>query len=228
MANTLSFTVSSITADRTTGTLVDGTTYSSPARATTGLFVSGSKMNSDDSIASALTVTGDQTDPETDASFEFNIPADGWFRFLIVSIPDFNSSSTYALYDAVFDSASGNVYRSKQNGNTEDDLTNTTWWELISSPSSLASNEDEANESTNIDSLIYEPYLGPNGEYAFANQIALASERYLTSLIIPEEDLEKYSLLAVLVDGAQVHGDRSEMSQAERISRRLESIIETL
>lgn len=228
MANTLLFTVDSITSDRTQGVLLDETVYTSPARSSVGLFCKGQKMTFVPAVESTLTVTGDQTDPETDTRFTFNIPKDGWFRFLIVSIPDFDSSATYSIYDAVFNVSDNKVYRSKQNANTENDLTNTTWWEEITDPATLASNEGEDNESANIDSLIYEPYLAPNAEYGFANQISEASEEYLTSLNIPDDDLETYSLLAVLVDGAQVHGDRSEMNQAERISRRLQSIIATL
>lgn len=228
MANTLLFTVDSINADRQSGILLDGTTYSSPARSATGLFVKGQKMNASSSVSSTLTVTGDALDPETDSQFTFNIPSDGWYRFLIVSIPDFNSSLTYSLYQAVFNSSDNKVYRSKQNGNTTDTLTDTAWWEEITDPATLASNEGEANESTNIDSLIYEPGIFPNDEYGFANVISEASEEYLTSLNIPDDDLEQYSLLACLLDGAFVKAERSEMAQAERIGQRLQSIISTL
>jgi hypothetical protein len=228
MANTLSFTVDSITSDRTEGVLLDGTTYSSPVRTGVGVFVSGRKMLYNSSVESTLTIVGDDNDPETDSQWTFNIPKDGWFRFLIVSVPDFNAASTYAIYDAVFDPATNKVYRSKQNTNTTDTLTDTAWWEEITDPGSLASNEGEANESANIDSLTYEPGIFPNSEYGFANQIADASEKYLTSFSIPDEDLETYSTLAVLVDGEYVHSDRSQMSQAERIARRLESLFESL
>lgn len=223
MANTLSATIDSITADRTTGVLLDGTTYSSPARADVGVFVTGQKMKQNSTVESTLTLTGDTSDPETDTQWTFNIPKDGWFRFLIVGIPEFDSSATYSLYDAVH--SSGTVYRSKQNSNTEDNLADTSFWEEISDPGSLALNEGESNESTNIDSLIYEPGIFPNSEYGFAQEIAEASEEYLTTLAIPDEDLATYELLAVLLDGAYVAADRSAMSRAERISRRLESIL---
>jgi hypothetical protein len=226
MANTIIFTVDSITADRTQGVLLDGTTYTSPIRSGVGVFVKGQKMKADATVESTLTLTGNTVDPETDAQWTFNIPKDGWFRFLIVSIPDFNSASTYAIYDAVFNPTDNKVYRSKQNGNTEDSLVNTTWWEEIVDPATLASNEGEANESVNIDSAIYEPGLFPNSEYGFANKIAEVSEQYLTSLTIPAEILEQYSLFAVLLDGAYVKADRSEMNMAERIARRLESLLE--
>lgn len=228
MANTLSFTVDSIASDRLTGVLLDGTTYSSPARSATALYVKAQKIKSDATVDSTPTVTSDTSNPETSASFTFTIPKDGWFRFLIASIPDYDAGTTYELYDAVFSPGTAKVYRSKQNSNTGQTLTDTAWFEEITDPATLASNEGEANESANIDSLIYEPMLTPNSQYAFANQISEASEEYLTSLNIPDDDLETYSLLACLLDGATVYGDRSQMSQGERILRRLESIIETL
>lgn len=228
MANTLSFTVDSITANRAEGVLLDGTTYSSPVRSGVAVYVKGQKMKQDSTVESTLTVTGDDADPETDDQFTFSIPKDGWFRFLIVSIPDFNSASTYSIYDAVYDGSTDKVYRSKQNTNTTDTLSDTAWWEEITDPATLASNEGEDNESTNIDSLIYEPGVLPNSEYGYANQIATASEEYLSSLNIPDADLNQYVLLSVLLNGAYVHADRSQMSQAERVTRRLESILETL
>jgi hypothetical protein len=228
MANTLSLTVDSITADRTQGVLLDGTTYSSPVRTGVGVFVKGQRMLSAVSVESTLTLVGNNTDPETDTQWTFNIPKDGWFRFLMVSVPDFNAATTYAIYEAVFQPSTDKVYRSKQNGNTTDTLTDTTWWEEMTDPATLASNEGEANESTNIDSLIYEPGIMPNSEYGFANEIADAAEKYLTANHIPDNDLDQYTLLGVLVDGAYVKFDRSEMNMGERITRRLESILETL
>lgn len=228
MANSLLFTVDSIRSDRAQGVLLDGTTYSSPVRSGVGVFVTGQKMDFDSSVESTLTVTANNSDPETDSQWTFDIPKDGWFRFNISAIPDFNASSTYAIYDAVYDASSGKVYRSKQNANTTDTLTDTAWWEEITDPGSLALNEGEDNESENIDSLVYEPGVFPNNEYGYANQIAKASEEYLTSLNIPDADLERYALLSVLVNGAQVHADRSQMSQAERTCRRLQSIFESL
>ncbi len=229
MANTLSFVVSSITTDRLTGVLTNSTTYADPVRAATGLFAKGYKMNADATVASTLTLTGDESDPETDSEFSFNIPADGWFRFNIVSIPDFDNTDTYDLYDAVFNPSDNKVYRSLIADNTNDDLTVTTDWEEIDEDdiADLAENEGEANESANIDSLIYEPGLFPNAEYNFANQISEGSEEYLNSVNLPDDDLTAYRLMAILLDGMYVNADRSEMSQAERKARRFESIIES-
>lgn len=228
MANTLSFTVDSIVSDRTQGVLLDGTTYSSPLRSGVAVFVKGQKMNFSSVVESTLTTTGNNSNPETNTQYTFTIPKDGWFRFLIVSITDFDTAATYAIYQAVFQPSTGKVYRSKQNTNTTDTLTDTTWWEEITDPATLASNKGDVTESTNIDSLIYEPGVFPNSEYGFANQISLASDKILTNLSLPDQDLAQYSLLALLVDGEYVNADRSEMSLAERKARRLQSILETL
>jgi hypothetical protein len=228
MANTLSFTVDSIASDRLTGILLDGTTYGSPARSATALYAKGQKMNADSTVDSTLTLTGDAANPETDTQFTFTIPKDGWFRFLIASIPDYDVGVTYSIYDAVFTSGTATVYRSKAGSNTGQTLTDTAWWEEITDPTTLASNEGEATESANIDSTIYEPLITANSEYAFANRISLASEEYLASQNIPDDDLDTYGLLAIFVDGGIIRGDRSEMSQGERIIRRMDSVIEAL
>lgn len=225
MANTLQFFVDTITSDRLSGTLVDDTTYSDPLRADTGLFVVGYKMNSDSTVASTLTVTGNAGDPETDDEFTFNLPADGWFRFGIVSVPDFDNTDTYSIYDAVFEPSTNKVYRSKQNGNTIDTLTNTVWWEEITSPGTLAFNAEEANESTNIDYLIYEVNLSPNSEYGYASEISEMSEE-CCKVECSLENLLPLIRYATIIDGMTVHSDRSEMSAAERLARRMEALLE--
>lgn len=226
--STLSYVIGSISSDRTTAVLKDETVRTTPLRSAIGIFVKAQKINGDNSLKQNLTVVSDTNDPETDSQWTVTLDVDGWYRFLIAEIPDFNPSSTYAIYESVFDPSTNKVYRSKQNGNTTDTLTDNTWWEEITDPATLASNEGETNESTNIQSLKYEVILLPNGEYGFSNVISEVSELYLTSAVIPSQLLATYNLLALLVDGASVANDRSLFNQGERIARRLESIIESL
>lgn len=224
MANTLSLTVDSISADRTTGVLLDGTTYSSPARNTLSVYVGAYKMNQDSSINSTITVASDTDDPETAAEWTFSIPADGWFRFPMIAVPDFNAASTYAIYDAV--QSAGVVYRSLQNNNTEDNLSDTDWWEVITTPYELALNDGEVDDSLNCDKLIYDVILYPNSQYEFANEISEVSEE-CCSVDCSLENLFRYVRLAAILDGMKVRSDRSEMSQGERLARRMEAIIES-
>lgn len=218
---TPALTFSAITSDRLTGTITDGSVYTSPARTAIGVFLSGDKMTHESIVDEVLTITGNDNDPETDNSWTFNIPKDGWVRFLFVAVPDYDAGATYALYDATFDPTTNGAYRSKQAGNIGNALTDTSYWEAITLPASLALNEGEANESANIESAVYQIIPLPTSEYAFANAIALASteggdaER--------EQSVQLYELMAVLVDGAYIRSDRSEFSQGEKIARRIQS-----
>ena len=227
MANTLTFVIDSITADRSTAVLKDNTTYGTPARTSTALYSKGQKMNADSTVATTLTVVGNNATPTSASLTEFNVTltVDGWYRFLIVSIPVF-AAATYALYDAVYNA--GVVYRSKVASNvasTAADLLVTANWEVISDPATLASNAGEANESNNIDSLIYEVILSPNSEYGYANEISEVSEE-CCSVDCSIDNLTKLIRLATIIDGMYVRSDRSEMAAGERLARRAESILE--
>jgi hypothetical protein len=225
MALDISLEITSITADRESGILTDNTVYGTggnPARADVGVFVVGQKMKFDSTIDSTLTVTGNHSDPETDSTWTFNIPKDGWFRFLFVAPEDYAGGTTYALYDAVFDPTTNNVYRSLQSGNVGNSLGNTSFWELIADPAQLALNSGEANESTNLASQVYQVGLFPNSEYAYASQIAIASQEGGDAE--REQNVTLYELLAVFVDGGYIRDDRSEFSQLEKLARRIESV----
>ena len=232
MALPILLEITSITSDRTEGLLTDNTVFGSPevARADGAVFVTGQKMNADATIDSTLILEGDDSDPQTDSSWVFNIPLDGWFRFLYAWIPDYDAAS-YDIYDAVQDPASGTVYRSKVNanvltgGNELTELAVTANWEVITDPGSLALNTDEANESTNIETQVYSVILIPNAEYNYASTISEAAEQ-CCHIDCTLNDLFAYIQQMVLVEGAQVRSDRSQFAQGERIARRLEAIYE--
>jgi hypothetical protein len=67
-----------------------------------------------------------------------------------------------------------------------------------------------------------------NSEQAYASKIAEASEQYLTSAFIPDDVLNTYTLMNVLLNAGYVYSDRSQYSQGERVIDRLSSIIESL
>lgn len=227
MANTLQFVIDSITADRSTAVLKDNTTYSAPARNTVALYANGYKMSVDTSIDSTLNLIPNNASPISASLTEFQVPltVDGWYRFPIVTIPQW-TAGTYANYAAVYNA--GVVYRSKQAGNVTTvagDLLVTANWEVITDPATLALNEGETNESTNIDSLIYEVILSPNTEYGYANEISEISEE-CCSVDCSLDNLQKLIRLATIVDGMYVRNDRSEMAAGERLARRAQYILE--
>lgn len=214
----------SITSDRLTGTIKDNTVYggSNPVRSVLLLNMTGYKMKYDATVDQSLTVTGNTGNPLTDSQWTFNVPKDGWFRFLFVVVQAYSSGTTYAQYDAVYNSSTKVTYRSLQNGNIGQSLSNTSYWEVISDPSSLANNKGETNESLNINSDIYEIIISANAEYSFANQISITSDEGGDAA--REQNVTLYELLGVLVDGEYIRSDRNQFSQGERLARRIQTI----
>jgi hypothetical protein len=208
-----------IATDRLTWVLTDDSTFTSPLRTACGVFVQAYKLDYENN-ATELDAVGDDEDPETDSAWTIDYTADGAYKVYYVSIPDFNSSSSYDIYEAVFQPSSNKVFRSKQNSNTEDDLENTTWWEEITEPATLAANKDTASESTNIDSLIYLRVFSANGQYEYANQLSSENPR--------EQDdndaaFREYNIFAKMLDEVAVADSRSEVLSGELICRRMQS-----
>jgi len=209
-----------ISSDRLTGTLNDDTTYggSNPSRAALRVFADGYKMTADNT-ATTLTLTSNTSDPQTVTSWDFDISEDGWFKFYYVAIPAYAGGTTYAIYDAVYDN-DNTVYRSKQNGNVGNALSNTTYWEVITDPAALAANLTETNESLNITSLIYQRVLTPNSEYAYSNMIG---ENCSCSDCDENETIYDYQIFSFWLNGALVADERTEVVKGETICRRIAS-----
>lgn len=212
-----------IASTRTTATITDNTVYGvggNPARSAVGVFLTGYKTDIN-SNETALVVAGNNTDPETDTSWVITLSdEDGSYKFLFVIIPDYAGGTTYSQYQASFDPATNNVYRSLQNGNVGQSLSNTTYWELISDPSSLANNKDTSTESTNITSLVYLRVLSPNGQYEFANQL---SEQCMCTDCDESEALNDYNIFAMWLDEIDIADSRSEVLKGELACRRIQS-----
>ena len=227
MALDILLSIDSISSDRQTATLLDSTVYggANPARTAVGAYVIVQKKNADSSVESTITATGDDADPQSDSSWEFNIPNDGWFRVLFVVPEDYDAGDTYALYDAVQDPATSIIYRSKQAGNIGNSLANTTYWEVVTAL--IALNEGEANESVNLNSTVFDFILSPNAEYNYGNTIADASEE-CCSVECSLEDLFLYIRMGAIIDGSYVASDRGNYPSGEKKMRRFESIVESL
>jgi hypothetical protein len=213
----------SISSDRTTATITDNTVYGTggnPARSAVACFLTAYKVDGDGN-ETELAVTSDDNDPETDSVWTITLSEDGYYKFPFVIIPDFNSSSTYNIYDAVFNSSDDKVFRSKTNSNTEDTLTNTTYFEEITDPSDLANNKDTSTESENITSQVYIRVLSPNSQYEFSNQLSNLGN-YMDA-DDTEFSLGDYNLFAQWLDAVAVADSRSEVLDGELICRRIQS-----
>ncbi|HEY0749688.1 MAG TPA: hypothetical protein VGD26_00955 [Chitinophagaceae bacterium] len=223
MANTVSLTTTVNTDD--TATITDATTFSSPLRTAVGVFFQIYKVNYL-SVKTEITATPNDADPELVASWTFPIADDGWYLGYYVSIPDYAGGTTYAQYDAVFDPATNNVYRSKQAGNVGQSLSNATWWEPITSPAQLAANQDTATESANIDSLLYNDIiLNQVTEYRGDKAIESAQEG-ASATEEPTEASWHFAIADFHMEAALTAEIRQQYAAAERYIRRMDELVQ--
>lgn len=223
MANTVSLTTTVNTDD--TATITDETTFTSPLRAEVGVFLQIYKVDHL-SVKTELVATPNLADPETVTAWDFDIEEDGWYLAYYVSIPDFDTADTYAQYDAVFDPTTNKVYRSKQAANAEDSLLNTTWWEEITSPATLAANQDTASESNNIDSLIYNDII-LNKLTAYRGDKAIeAAQEGASATEEPTESSWFFSIADFHMEAALTAEIRQQYAAAERYVRRADELVQ--
>jgi hypothetical protein len=205
-----------IASDRSSLTLSDDTTYTSPIRSAVRVYVQGFKVNSDNE-ATEVTFTGDDQDPETDSSWSGTYSADGHWKWYWVAIPVY-AAGTFAEFDAVW--SADVVYRSLAAGNVAD-VSDTDFWEVIADPAELALNKDEPEESANIDSYVYQRVLAANAQYAYGNQISDSGT------LADENDpsiLSEYNLMSLWIRNMGVADQRTEVVDGEIIARRFQAL----
>jgi len=231
MSYTITFS-NAITIDRVTATITDTTVFgnTNPARNTVLVFLSGNKMNQDNTVATPLTLTPNSTDHLLVSSWTYpyqDSGKDGWYQFLYVIIKDvYSSGGTWNKYDAVYDSSTQLVYRSLINSNNGNALTNTSAWELIPSPSLLAQNKGEANESLNIESTVYQRVFSYQSQYLYGSFVATASEDCCGDCVDDESNAQ-YDLFSLWLNGIIIADERSQLPQGETICRRVEATFST-
>ena len=212
-----------ISTDRKTATITDSTVYGTggnPARSAVAVYLTAYKVDFEGN-ETALTVTSDDSDPQTDSVWTIALDVDGYYKFPFVIIPDYDGATTYDQYDAVYDSGTDAVYRSKVGSNTGNSVSNTSFWEAVSDPSDLANNKDTSTESGNITSQVYVRVLRMNGQYEFANRLSNMS--LFMDNDDPDFSIQDYNLFAQWLDAAEVADSRSEVLDGELICRRIQS-----
>jgi hypothetical protein len=223
MANTISLSWDVNLDD--TATLTDGTTFTSPLRNAVGVFVKIFKVDSS-SVQTEIANTGDTSDPETDQEFTITLTDDGWYQTYYVAVPDYDVLVTYAQYDAVFDPSTNYVYRSKSGSNIGQLVTNTTYFELITDPATLAANEGQTNESANIDSSVYNALLLNEVEDLFGDSGVASAKECSCNCDECSEAEQLFAFVDAQREGALIHAGRQQFASAERCIRRLDEFID--
>lgn len=234
MPISISFPAANITTDLATKlvTFVDATTYTSPVRTAQGVFVKIFKVDYAGN-RTALTTTPNNVDPASASTTTWaaTFTEDGWYQMLYVAAPTYSGAATYAQYDAVYDPTTKLVYRSKSAGNIGNALVNTTFWEFIADPSSLALNVGTSlaspNLNTNTSVTTLNLGLYPETRVAFGSSTATAFLE-ATSTYKRSQDVRTYELLGLAIDGMKIADSRQSYSLLETFARRASSIIATL
>jgi hypothetical protein len=136
--------------------------------------------------------------PLTDNTWLFDVSLDGRHELMLVAIPEYDVLSTYDKFDAVYDSVTNAVYRSTQDGNTGEPVTNAVFWEPIPEPWVLADNTGEINESQNIESLLQDRVIWAKTAKCFFDFVAANALK--TTDAQKGEVVENYELLGLFVD----------------------------
>jgi hypothetical protein len=198
------------------GVIQDDTVYGAgnPARADGVLYMTGEKLNFDSSVDYEIDI--ETYDPTSVTNFTFSIEKDGWNQYTVVFIPEYNNGTTYLLYDAVYEA--GVVYRATQNSFSGQTPPNSSYWEVISEPTSLAANDGTSTESANIAFEIFNIIIYPFAKKLFGD----AAEDYAIQCCGTFKDVEEftaYKELGAIVKALQASNTRSRYASGERISR---------
>lgn len=221
MANTISLS-QAVSTDHSTVTITDSTTYSSPLRTVVGVYLNVYKVDFQGGETLVAT-TLNNSDPNSTSTWTFDLDYDGHYRYKYVAPPDYNVGTTYAIYDAVFDPTNQLVYRSKSNGNIGNSLLNTTFWEPITDPATLADNDGTATESLNTDTSIVNRVIGT---LTADKRDSHAVEASLECCLDCErnKDVDLFTLLDLFAAALVEADSSSEFNKGERIARRADAL----
>lgn len=95
-------TIENVTSDLTSAELVDGSTYTSPARNTLALYTYLYKRSAD-LVDTAITISN--TNPTAVTAWSFTLAGDGWYRAIVFGFPIW-AAGTYAANKCVYHSGS--------------------------------------------------------------------------------------------------------------------------
>lgn len=206
-----------IDAGRTSWTLTDQTVFggSNPARNAYRVYVNAYKVDYQNGKEKLLV---DNSSPDTTTEWTIPYTVDGHYQVAYVALLQYDVGTTYARNAAVWSGTS--VYRSTVDGNVGQDVANTSFWELIQDPATLAFNKGESNESANIDSFVYNRVFVANGQFYFGKFI---SDACACSDCDQDEQLSEYNLLSMWIREAQIADQRTEVVDGEIICRRIQS-----
>lgn len=205
------------------GTITDATANyggSNPARSAGAFYISGRKLNKDGTEDEALVFTS--YDQEVDTSFTFTIPKDGWHEFYGMFVRDYDNAYAYSQYELAYQTDEV-VYRALQ-ATTGNAPPNATYWEVVSSPTSVIDNVGASNESPNLEYQIYNRIIYPNAK-TFSGTTAAAAALECCGDCERSEDVLLYEQAGANVDALNNYDTRGQYALGEELARNSDELI---
>lgn len=150
MALTLDFRISAVASDASYVILTDYTVYGTPnqLRNTVAVAMKAYKVD-EDQVESTQVVQA--YDPETITAFQVTNTIDGWVRYYVVVVDNFNIATVYNRYDLVWDATGSAFYQyifpTSSSGHT---VSNTTYFSPVTDPTQYIRYVGLTNQVNNI------------------------------------------------------------------------------
>lgn len=215
----------SITDEITYTNLTDSTSdyglAGNAARNTLAVFLTAYKVDID-LVETALTVA--TYDPETATTFTITNSIDGHQRFKFCVIPRYSASTTYLQYDVVWNGTDETWYRAKLNSFSAIAPPNTTYWEVVSDPSTLIDNDGTSSESQNLQYQILETVLDIAARQCLGGKAIDESKDACMKDCVQTKQLSKdVDAIRSLVYWMQVADSRQLYTKGEKFARLADS-----
>ncbi len=206
-----------ISTDRATLTVSDNTVYT--PRSNYFVFFNAYKVDAFYNKTPLTVTPNDVPNLVTSWIVPYNqTQSDGWNQFLYVAPQAWSNAVTYNKYDAVY--YNGSVYTSINGGNLNNVPTAIAFWNVVADPATLASNKGQANESLNLDSLVYDRVLSYNGQYYFANKF---QEMATGTDSNNQAVLATYDLFSLWLSAMTICDSRTQTIIGEQLARAIQS-----
>jgi len=223
---TLDYTSETISGEAYSGVITDETTYggANPDRADVVTYITGEKIDQYGEVESDVTFS--TVDPEVDTTYTFEINSDGYYKFKFAIIPEYDNAVNYDQYDVVY--SGGIVYQAyAETPSAGIAPPNTSYWEVVSEPTSLLDEIGSSTESGNLEYELYERIIYPFSKKGYGDSAEQAALECCSDCE-RGEDVKTHEMLAVLVRGMNAADTRSKFLRGEKMARKAQELIESI
>ena len=164
-------------------------------------------------------ITVPDVDESTVSTWEVTIEEDGNYELFLFSTLPYNAATTYAINHITYDSGTDEFYKSLQNSNLNNPVSDPTFWEVA---------DDVDDYVAAIDSGQPDAYSDIENIVELCNSIVCVNKLILneTKCTCTDEDciIKDYEKGRTLIEAAQILEAQQSFSQAQTVVARLQEL----